>query len=37
MKEQSAKWIDIALGYISDVVLFVHQLIQSALELICPK
>lgn len=37
MKSQSAKWPGIALGYISDIVMIVHQFIHRVLELICPE
>ncbi|KAK3670782.1 hypothetical protein LTR78_009354 [Recurvomyces mirabilis] len=35
MRQQSSRWVDISLGYISDVVLIVHRFILKALETIC--
>ncbi|WEW61266.1 hypothetical protein PRK78_006756 [Emydomyces testavorans] len=35
MKRQSSKWRAISLGYVSDVVVFVHQFISKVLKAIC--
>lgn len=36
MKKQSAKWIDISLGYVSDIVVLVHRFITTAITAIVP-
>jgi hypothetical protein len=36
MKKQSAKWTGIALGYISDIIVVVHNFIVKVLESVCP-
>lgn len=36
MKRQSAKWKDLALGYIADVVTMVHTFIVDLLHVVCP-
>lgn len=35
MKKQSAKWHDISLAYVSDIIVLVHRFIESALESVC--
>ncbi|KYG42578.1 hypothetical protein M433DRAFT_402747 [Acidomyces richmondensis BFW] len=35
MKKQSSKWINISLGYISDIVVIVHRFVMTALGLLC--
>ncbi len=36
MKHQSAKWKDLALGYVADVVTLVHSFVVDALNVVCP-
>ncbi|CAG8902290.1 unnamed protein product [Penicillium egyptiacum] len=36
MKKQSAKWPNLAQGYVSDVISYVHRFIQKALLAACP-
>jgi hypothetical protein len=36
MKKQSSKWIDISLGYASDVIVLVHRFITTAITAIVP-
>lgn len=36
MKHQSEKWNGLALGYMSDIVTFVHGFISDLLRLLCP-
>ncbi|KYG39951.1 hypothetical protein M433DRAFT_161110, partial [Acidomyces richmondensis BFW] len=35
MKKQSSKWIEISLGFVSDVIVMVHRFITAALHSIC--
>ncbi|KXL45220.1 MAG: hypothetical protein FE78DRAFT_148659 [Acidomyces sp. 'richmondensis'] len=35
MKKQSSKWIEISLGFVSDVIVIVHRFITAALHSIC--
>ena len=37
LKQQSAKWGDLALGYISDVVTLTHNFVTDLLDLVCPS
>lgn len=37
MMEQSSKWSDISLAYVSDVIVIVHNFITTALEAVCPN
>lgn len=36
MKKQSSKWIDISMGFVSDVVVMVHMFITVAVASVCP-
>jgi hypothetical protein len=36
MKKQSSKWIDISLGYVSDVIVLVHRFVTTAITAIVP-
>lgn len=36
MREQSKKWTDLGLGFISDTVSLVHNFILKLLEVVCP-
>jgi hypothetical protein len=36
MKKQSSKWIDISLGYVSDVIVLVHRFVTTAITAIIP-
>nr|POE78435.1 hypothetical protein CFP56_60667 [Quercus suber] len=36
MKKQASKWQAISLGYLSDVIVLVHQFITTALQSVCP-
>lgn len=36
MREQSVKWNSLAFGYISDIVVMVHNFICESLEIVCP-
>jgi hypothetical protein len=36
MKKQSSKWINISLGYVSDVIVLVHRFITTAITAIVP-
>lgn len=36
MKHQSAKWKDLAMGYISDIITMVHEFIVDLLHVVCP-
>lgn len=35
MKKQSVKWVNISLGYISDIIVIVHRFMTTALDLLC--
>lgn len=35
MKKQSSKWMDISLGFVSDIIVMVHRFITTALASIC--
>ena len=36
MKEQSRKWVDIALGYVADVIVLTHTFVCDLLQQVCP-
>ena len=36
MKEQSRKWVDIALGYVADVIVLTHTFVSDLLQQVCP-